>query len=312
MNSSTLFLLRCFLLVLAVCPSLPLAGCSNQSDNQPPTVPAEPKTLFLGLIPEQNIFKQKERFQPLADYLAAKLGQPVKLKILPRYGNIITNFVSEKLDGAFLGSFTYALLHRKLNVQPLARPEDANGASTYHGLIFVRKDSGITSAAEMRGKRFAFVDKATTAGFLLPLHYFKEQGLADYHAWFAETYFAGTHAGSIYDVLNKKADAGAAKNTVFNRLALADKKITDALLILSRSPEVPENALVVRLDLDPVLKLRLKDALLTLHADPAGKMILTQFGAAKFIETEDQDYQPVYDYAADIGLDLTTYDYLND
>ena len=92
-------------------------------------------------------------------------------------------------------------------------------------MIFVRKDSGIDDAADMAGKRFAFVDKATTAGYLLPLNYFKDKGIENYREYFSETYFTGTHEDAIYDVLNRRADIGAAKNTVFDRLALKDSRI---------------------------------------------------------------------------------------
>ena len=49
----------------------------------------------------------------------------------------------------------------------------------------------------MKGKTFAFVDKATTAGHLLPLAYFKAHGIQDYKTYFKETYFAGTHENAI-------------------------------------------------------------------------------------------------------------------
>ena len=159
-----------------------------------------------------------ERYEPLAGYLSKKIGVKIKLKVLPRYGNIINNFVSGGMDAAFFGSFTYALAHAKLGVEVLARPENGEGISSYHGIIIVRKDSHIETAEDMRGKRFAFVDKATTAGYLLPLAYFKKHGIGNYRSYFKETYFAGTHEDAIYDVLNKKTDIGAAKNTVFERL----------------------------------------------------------------------------------------------
>jgi phosphonate transport system substrate-binding protein len=270
------------------------------------------QVLRIGLIPEQNIFAQKKRYQPIADYLSQQLDAEVVLVVLSRYGNIIENFVSNDLDGAFFGSFTGALAHKKLGVQALARPEYPDGTSTYHGLIFVRKDSGIRTADDMKGKRFAFVDKATTAGYLLPLHYFKEQGIDDYRSWFEETYFTGAHDGAIYDVLQRKADIGAAKNTVFSWLANQDSRISDELLILTRSPDVPENGLCVRGDLDDSLKNKLKEALLTLNQHKVGRKILKTFGAERFIETVPADYAPVFEYADRIGLDLATYDYIND
>ncbi len=286
------------------------AGTENLGATSPKEQRPE-KPLLIGLIPEQNIFKQVERYEPLADYLSKKCGIPIKLKILTRYGNIVSNFVSLGMDGAFFGSFTYTLAHIKLGVEVLARPEGLDGTSTYHGLIFVRKDSGIRTIREMKGKRFVFVDKATTAGYLLPLAYFRKHGIADYKAYLKETYFTGTHEDTVYDVLNKEADIGAAKNTIYTRISKADSRITNELVILEKSPDVPENGLAVRKGLGDSLRNRLKEALLNMHNDPTGRNILRDFGARRFIETRDDDYKPVYKYAREINLNLATYDYVN-
>jgi len=128
-------LLAAFLLLIAG------AGCPGTEDPPAPKTAAEPsraKPLLIGLIPEQSLFKQMDRYEPLARYLARRTGIEIQLVILSRYGNIISNFQSAKMDGAFFGSFTYALGHVKLGVDVLARPEGLDGASTYHGLIFVR------------------------------------------------------------------------------------------------------------------------------------------------------------------------------
>jgi len=270
------------------------------------------KPLVIGLIPEQDIFSQMERYTPLAGYLSKKIGRRIELKILTRYGNIVNNFISSGMDGAFFGSFTYTLAHAKLGVEVLARPVNLDGASTYHGLLFVRKDSGIISIKEMQGKRFVFVDKATTAGYLLPLEYFHHHGVKNYRTYLGETYFAGTHEDAIHDVLEKKADIGAAKNTVFERIAKKDPRINKELLVLVKSPEVPENALAMRRDLDETLKRDIKAALLTMDKEADGQAVLKTFGAQRFIETTDKDYAPVIGYAREIHLNLSTYDYLND
>jgi phosphonate transport system substrate-binding protein len=296
--------------IMAFVCLLALLGCSRQEPAPPPRKAAETK-LLIGLIPEQNIFKQMERYEPLAEYLFRKTGAKVSLKILPRYGNIIENFQSSGLDGAFFGSFTYTLAHAKVGVEVLARPVALDNTSTYHGLIFVRKDSGIRTARDMKGKRFAFVDKATTAGYLLPLEYFHRNGISNYKGYLKEAYFAGTHEDAIYDVLNRKADIGAAKNTVFNRLAKEDPRIRKDLIVLARSPDVPENALALRKDIDASVRDRLKDALLKMNLDPDGKKVLEQFGALRFIETRNEEYDIIVKYAGDIHLNLSTYDYKN-
>lgn len=296
----------CMLLLAACSPSPPPPRPA------PPPASAAEKFLLIGLIPEHNIFRQMERYDPLARYLSRGGGEKIKLKVLSRYGNIIDNFVSGRMDGAFFGSFTYALARARLRLNVLARPLALNGESTYHGLILVRKDSGIRKAAQMKGKVFAFVDRATTAGYLLPLAYFHRHGIADYHTYFRETYYAGTHEDVIYDVLNGKADVGAAKNTVLLRLGQKDARIGRELLILERSPDVPENALAVRPDLERAVKEHLQRGLLTMHEDPEGRKVLNKFGVQKFIPTGDADYEPVYRYARAIRLNLASYNYQND
>lgn len=300
------------IVILTACLSfLFVAACSEPKAPVPKANIPENKFITIGLIPEQNIFRQLERYEPLAAYVSKKIGIKIKLKVLPGYGNIIDNFVSEGMDGAFFGSFTYALAHEKLGVEVLARPENMKGISSYKGLIIVRKDSGISTADDMRGKRFAFVDRATTAGYLLPLEYFQKHGIGNYKTYFKETYFAGTHEGVIYDVMDKKTDIGAVKNTVFDTFAEEDNRIKRDLLVLEQSPDMPENGLAVKKDLEDSLKNKLKETLLTMHNDPEGRNILNKFGARKFIETTDKDYSHVFMYAKKIGLNLAVYDYMN-
>jgi len=306
MRSSTI-------IAIAVTLALMLGTAGNRSRLWAQSDPKEKQqVIVIGLIPEQNIFEQLDRYEPLAKYISKKVGTTIRLKVLVRYGNIIDNFISARLDAAFFGSFTYCLAHVKLGVEAIARPVNASGISTYHGLILTRKDSGIKTARDMKGKRFAFVDRATTAGYLLPLAFFKENGIQDYKAFLKETYFTGTHQDAIYDVLNKKADVGAAKNTIFDRFAARDPRLKQELAILKRSPDVPENGLAVKRDLDVNLKNRLRSTLLGMHQDPEGKNILRRFGARKFIATTTEDYKNVFKYAYIIGLNLATYDYLND
>ena len=164
----------------------------------------------------------------------------------------------------------------------------------------------------MAGKRFAFVDRATTAGFLVPLEYFKRHGVENYKAYLKEVYYTGTHEDAIYDVLNKRADIGAAKNTVFDRLAAADKRISRDLTILIKSSEVPENSLALRKDVDASIRNSLLDALLNMHQHSAGQIVLKNFGARRFIRTMDREYDPVIRMSERAGLNLAEYDFVKD
>jgi phosphonate transport system substrate-binding protein len=74
----------CFLLILMLA-----AGCERTETVSPKKSGPEPaaeKTFLIGLIPDQNIFRQTERYQPLADFLSKRVGIKIRLTVLPRYG----------------------------------------------------------------------------------------------------------------------------------------------------------------------------------------------------------------------------------
>jgi len=295
-------------MVLAVAAA---GGCEKPKEEQRPEKTFGQQEILIGLIPEQNVFRQRERYQNLKNYLSDKLGITVNFTSLSRYGNIMEHFTAEKMDGAFFGSFTYGLAHHQLEVEPLARPVNLDGTSTYHGYLFVRKDSGIRRVADMKGKRFAFVERATTAGYLFPLAYFRENGVPDPHVYLGEGFFAGSHDAAILAVLNKEADIGAAKNTIYDQLSAENPRVEKELVILATSGKVPQNCLAVRKNLDPELKHALKQALLDMDKDPAGTEALRRFGARDFIETQDSDYEYLYRLSAQVGINLKTYRYDN-
>jgi phosphonate transport system substrate-binding protein len=287
------------------------AGCKKQAEERSFRKSYGQQELLIGLIPEQNIFKQRERYEVLRKYLSDRLGITVNFTSLSRYGNIIDRFTAERMDGAFFGSFTYALAHQQLGVEPLVRPVNLDGTSTYHGYIFVRKDSGIRKVSDMRGKRFAFVEHATMAGYLFPLAYFKASGVSHPEQYLGQSFFAGSHDAAILAVLNHEADIGSAKNTIYDQLAGENRRIEQELVVLAASGVVPQNCLAVRRDLDPALKKELGRVLLDMEKDAEGAAVLRRFGARGFIETTDKDYAYLYTLASQVGIDMKTYQYRN-
>ncbi len=296
------------LLVIFCCLLSTLTACKNREAIPPKNV-SEGQEIVIGLIPEQNIFAQMDQYVQLSDYLSAKIGRPIRWRVVPHYGTIVDYFRSSEVDGAFLGSFSYVLAHTIAGAEVLVRAEDLDGRSMSRGVIFVRKDSGIKSIKDMKGKRFAFVDKATTSVYLLPLAYFKKMGIENYKAYLKEAYFTGTHTGAIYDVLDGKADIGAAKNTVFEKVEATNSRVKNDLVILERFPEEPESGFAVRKGLDVALKEKLKQVLLDMYKDPDGQNVLEKFGARRFIVTTDGDYKSVYEYAEEVGIHIQTFDY---
>ena len=281
------------LTALIVCPSM--AWCNDG--------------ILIGLIPEENIFNQMQRHKPLADYLSAKIRTKVRFTVLSRYGDVMDRFMSRKMDGAFFGVFTSVLAMEMIDAEPIARPVNLEGSSYVQSYIFVRKDSGIRDSKDMKGKRIAFVDRATVTGYLYALAYLRENGINDPKAYFRDISFTGSHGSTIYTVLDGRADIGTVKSKIFQVLVAKDPSINDELAIIATSREFPENTLFLRKDLPQNVRSQIKAALLGMDRDPAGAEVLKTLGAQRFIETKKVDFQPFYEVAQKAGITIRRYKY---
>jgi len=267
----------------------------------------ETQELLLGIEPEHNIFDQMERYLVLADYLTEQLGVKVKLTIVSRYGEVIKRFKTLKLDGAFLTPYTATLGMRELHLEPLVNPVNLDGEFTSQGYIFVRKDSGIHSIADMKGGSIVFVDPATMEGYLFPLVFLQQHGVTDINKFYSRYYFSGSHASAIFAVLDGRADIGAAKSTVYNRLVKNDPSIAQDLDIIAKSVKVPEITLCIRSEIAPELRDKLTEILLQMDETPEGQKVLKQFKARGFIKAEKKNYAVIEDMAMKVLGTLTVH-----
>jgi phosphonate transport system substrate-binding protein len=259
---------------------------------------------LIGLIPEENIFRAIQKHRPLEAYLSEKLGIKVKFTILSRYGDIVERFIARDMDGAFFGIYTSALAMEKLNVEPIARSVTLDGGTTARGVLFARKDSGIKSLADMEETHAAFVDRATATGFIFAIAYLKKHGITDPESFFAEYSFTGSHESSIFAVLDGKSDIGAAKSRVLERLIANDPIVKEELYIIAKSPDLPDNTLMIKKDIDPELKRKFKETLLKLNRTPEGLKILDNLGIKGFIDASEEDFSEVKELASNAGIDI--------
>ncbi|GAB4389794.1 MAG: phosphate/phosphite/phosphonate ABC transporter substrate-binding protein [Thermodesulfovibrionales bacterium] len=264
-------------------------------------LPAEKDVFLIGLIPEENIFRQIQRHRPLEEYLGDRLGVRVKFTILSRYGDIVDRFASREMDGAFFGIFTSVLAMEKLSVEPVARPVSMDGGSTAQGYVFVRKDSGIKSLEDTRGKRAVFVDRATATGYIFLVALLREMGAGSLDDYFSEYYFTGSHDTAVHAVLDGRADVGTVKSRIFDRLAEKDPLIKDEIRIIARSMSLPDTTLCLSKSVPRELRDRLTETLLSMDGDAKGREVLARMGISRFTAAVRDDFGPVYELAEKAG-----------
>ncbi|TAN42430.1 MAG: phosphate/phosphite/phosphonate ABC transporter substrate-binding protein [Nitrospirae bacterium] len=264
--------------------------------------------LRIGIIPEQNIFRQNQKYNALAHYINSKTGIKVSILVLSDYGSVINTMLSGGIDGAFFGSLSGAVAHERLGAEALVRSISIGGKTTYHGHIFVRKDSRINNAADMKGKSMVFIDKGSSCGYIYPLAYLGRHGITNISTFFSEHYFAGSHDAAIIAVLNGRVDVGVAKSTVYSSLQAANPRIEKELKIIDESPEFPSHGLFLGKSVPPDIRSAVRKTLLEMHGDTEGRAILKNLDITGYAAADvHEDYKNVFELAKKAGINLKTY-----
>jgi phosphate/phosphite/phosphonate ABC transporter binding protein len=147
-----------------------------------------------------------------------------------------------------------------------------DGSATYRGFIVARKDSGLKTLTDLKGKRFAFVDLKSASGYVYPRAMLVEKGINP-DTFFKETIFAGDHKKVIGDVLDKVVDAGATYDNALG-IAKASGMASDDLAVIASTDPIPHDAIAVRIGLDEGLAKKIQTALVNLDKTEAGRRII--------------------------------------
>jgi len=238
----------------------------------------------------------------LIGLLAARAGVPIKVTPLASYERVAQLVHKNELDLAWVSPIPFIALHRNESVVPLASPQ--RGGTHYHGAIVTSAAASIDGLSALRGKRAAWVDKFSAAGFVVPRIELAKAGL-DVKTAFASQRFYGSHAAVAEAVANGEADFGAtfvrlAPNAAIVGGPWQDKpELEQKLRIFATFGEIPPDVIVARQSLDASVRDRVRNALLSLTKDVRGDALLgAVFGAEGLFVPNTASYEALREDAA--------------
>ncbi|BCS89864.1 phosphonate ABC transporter substrate-binding protein [Pseudodesulfovibrio sediminis] len=246
-----------------------------------------PKTLKLGFIPTEGAADSAKRARPLAKKLEDLLGVKVEIFTASDYNGIITAMANKHIDIAYFGPKSYVEAAEKANAEALLLELNKQGQPGYTGIIIARKDSGIASMDQAKGKTFAFTDPNSTSGFLVPNVIFARDMKIDPKQYFKEVRFSGSHGASILAVKNGSIQVAATNNIDLDRMIEKGSASLEDFMILKKSDLIPGAPIAARKDLPASLKAAVAGALLQINDDPEALKILQNGGYA---HTSDKNY----------------------
>lgn len=256
------------------------------------------RTLRLSMIPTNDPGKMLRDSQPLIGYLEKATGAKVEMTIPTNYAAVVEAIANDQVDIAYLGGFTYVQAARRAGVIPLVQRDlDQN----FHSLFITNPATGIKSLADMKGHSFAFGDVNSTSGHLMP-EYFMRQAEVDAEV-IAKAIYTGGHDATALAVANKKVDAGAMDETVYQKMVKDGKLDPAKAAVFYTTPPFLDYVWAARKGLDPKLVDSFSNAFLNLNANnPEQKSILEFLRATKYVRAKDADYDQLRQAAKDAGL----------
>jgi phosphonate transport system substrate-binding protein len=242
----------------------------------------------------------------IADLLSKKTGLSVKAKVATSYAAAIEAIGANKVDIGWLATFSYVLAKDKYDVD-LLLIVSRFGSPTYRGQILVKENSGIKTLNDLKGKRMAFVDPASTSGHIFPKTLLLSKGISP-EKFFSKSVFAGSHNAVIFSILKGEVDAGATYDDARAAVAKGYPDVYKQTRVLAYTKDIPNDTVCASKGLDPVIKEKIKNGLRNLSKDPKGSMALKRiYGISELIDF-DALFDPVRKARKLLGLDPTKFE----
>jgi phosphonate transport system substrate-binding protein len=261
-----------------------------------------PRELRIVFIAYENPAQLVEDVRPVVAYLTKQLGIPVKHFVATDYAGVIEAMRARRADMGFMGPLQYVLAHQQAGAYPILG-ELYNGKPTYVSRIFVRKESGIRTLADLRGKTIAFTDPVSSSGYMYPLDLFKRAGLVQSadaaNRFFRRIYFAGGDEQALRAVLNGFADAAGIGQFAITLLPQAER---EKLTTIAQTAPMPSHCVVVRKELNPQLVAKLQAALFALNKGPNRKLLAKLYGVDGYVKVTHATYADVERVAREYGF----------
>ena len=253
----------------------------------------QPLRLGIGLFqPDRE--KNDATYRPLAEYLQAQLKRPVQLRTVDTWEGLAKSLAAGETDMALMGPWGYVLANHEAGAQAIAtilyedKPE-------YFAIMVTNPASGVHRIEDMKGKTFAFGDKGSTSGYLIPLHEFQKRGINP-DAYFSRVVYT-SHQAIETQVARGEIDAGADYNR--NRNAMIDQgliKAGESRIIWTSAP-LPNDAFAVSaaLSKDGVFVEKLRAALAGVGPALKSAPALLPAHYTGFVAKDNAYYQPIKD-----------------
>jgi len=248
------------------------------------------ETLKMAIFPRKPVLETTQAFEPLAQYLSSKIGKKVDLVVFKDFQGFWQGLQKREYDLVHFNQYHYIKSHKELGYQVVLMNEEF-GTSKVHAAIIVRKDSGIKSLADLKGKKIVFGGgKQAMQSYIGVTQLLRRHGLKE--GDYIEEFSVNPPNAAI-SVYSKLADAGGIGEVILNLSSVKERIDVNQLSVLARGEELPMLCWGVKKEMDKALVSKIQKAMTGLKKTEGGKEILKGTEATAFVMAKDRDYDVV-------------------
>jgi phosphonate transport system substrate-binding protein len=248
---------------LGVVAALTLAACGEQKA----AGPAAPKdTIVFSILSTESAQNMESYWKPILADMEKSTGMKVKPFFSSNYSSLIVAMGAKQTDVGWFSNQSGLEAVRRSGGEVFARTFDPSGTDGYKSVIIVPSDSKLTVEGLLKCDKtlnFGIGDKKSTSGTLAPMTYLFIPADKKPETCF-KTVLSASHDANLFAVANHKLDAATNNTTALKLNAQAKGGAQSSKVkVIWESPTLPEDPIVWRKDLDPVVKEKLRQFFLT-------------------------------------------------
>lgn len=252
---------RSAIVIAAAFSALALASCGQKS-----AAPAAKDTVTFSILSTESAQNMESYWKPILADMEKQTGLKVKPFFSSNYSSLIIAMQAKQTDLGWFSNQSGLEAVRRSNGEVFARTFDPSGTDGYKSVIIVPSSSKIQTVQDLlkcdKTLNFGIGDKKSTSGTLAPMTYVFIPVNKKPEECF-KTVISANHQANLFAVANGKLDAATNNSTAIGLSKARGEGVTDKIRVIWESPTLPEDPIVWRKDLDPVVKEKLRQFFLT-------------------------------------------------